>query len=300
MKRCLMVLGLLTVGGLASTAAPALSETSIRTQAEWSPVRLLDGPVDGRGAPVRLAQAEYDRGDRGPRRASDRGKDRAGPRDEARKMGRMGRHGHARHRQPLGLRIAERLAQTETYVGITSAQLDLWRAYSTALIDFFERPARDRGPGGPRPSAAPPPAAQGEAGAAPAEAAPVLFAERLADRAIERAERATALKTALDALRAELSPEQLDRLARAERAFDPHRGLHHSGRNDPRRGSRAGMQPMSSDDMPAASPDDMPGASPEDMSPETPDDMSPEASDEMPRDMSPETPDDMPAETPEE
>jgi hypothetical protein len=197
----------------------------------------------------------------------------------------MGHHGYAHRRQSFGLKIAARLAQTETYVGITSAQLDVWRAYTSALIDFFERPARDRGPGGP--AVAPPPA-QGEAGPAPADTAPALFAERLADRAIARAEKARALKTALDALRAQLTPEQLDRLVKAERAFRPHQRPHGSDRNDPHHRPRAGMPSISSEDMPGASPGDMPAASPEEMPPETPDDMSPE------------TPEDMPTEAPEE
>lgn len=291
MKRSLMVIGLLSVAGMALTD-PAWSDTSIHTRGEWSPARPLASPADGQGALVRLAQAEADRGDHRPRRASDRDGDRAGPRGccrhEAHRMGRMGHHGEAHRRRPIGLRIAARLSQTETYVGITSAQLDAWRAYTSALIDFFERPARDR-PGGPGPAAAPPPPpSQGQRGPTPTDAAPALFADHLADRAIARAEKARTLKTALDALRAQLTPEQLDRLAKADRAFRPHQRPHGSDRNNPHHGSRAVMPSMSSEDMPAASPEDMPAASPEGMSPETPDDIPPEA------------PDDMPAEAPEE
>ncbi|MGI6855991.1 hypothetical protein [Mesorhizobium sp. 1B3] len=283
MKPCFVVIGLLSVGGLASMTAPAFSETPIRALAEWSPVRPPAGLGDSQPPLVRLAQAEADR-EQGPKRMSDRGGDRAGPRGccrgEMPRMGRMGHHGEAHRRGPVGLRIAARLAQTETYVGITSAQLDVWRAYTSALIDFFERPARDRDEGGPRPSDAPPPPSQDEAGPAPADAGPALFADRLADRAIARADKARALKTALDALRAQLTPEQLDRLMKADRAFGPHRRHHDSG--GPHHRQRAGMPSMSPEDMPAASPGDMPEASPQDMPDteemptETPEDTSPE------------------------
>lgn len=285
MKRSLMVMGLLSVVGLASITVPALSDTAIRTEREWSPVRSLPGPADGQGGLVRLAQADRDHGSM---RTSDHGEDHAGQRgccrDEARRMGRMGHHGRAHRWQPPGLRIAARLAQIETYVGITSAQLDVWRAYTSALIDFFERSARDRGPGGPPPAdAPPPPPSQGEPGQAPADAGPVLFAERLADRAIARAEKARTLKTSLDALRAQLTPEQLDRLAKAERAFGPGRRPH--GPGHPHHGGRAAMSPMqpegmsedASENTPEASPEGMPDESPEDMTPETPEDTPPEA-----------------------
>jgi len=298
-----MVIGLLSVGGLASTVAPAFSDPSDRLPAEWSPVRLLDGSVDGRGTPLRLAQADADR-DHGWGTASDRDEDRAGPQGGCRNRGhmmggmmghmggmggmmaRMGPHGYAHRGQSLGLVIAARLAQTETYVGITSAQLDVWRAYSSALIGFFERPGRDQRPGGPGPAETPPAQSpQGEAAPAPANAAPALFADRLADRAIARADKARALKTAVDALRAQLTPEQLDRLAKAERAFLPRRGPH--DRNGPRHEWRADMEQMSPEDMTAQEdmseePEDMPAASPEDMPSDMPGDMPSEMQGDMP------------------
>lgn len=118
---------------------------------------------------------------------------------------------------PSGLGFAARLAAAETYVGITAGQLDAWRAYTSALIDFLE----NAGPG-PRPDREPRPAPAGADGTAkPSPDADPFFAERLADRAIAQAEKAKALKQAIDALRPVLRPEQLERLVKTEPAFPP-------------------------------------------------------------------------------
>lgn len=123
-------------------------------------------------------------------------------------------HGPAHHL----LDLAGKLAAAETYVGITGEQENAWRTYSAALIDLLDRPApeqENRGPDQRR--AAPGTAVDGPEGSRP----PRLFAEGLADHAIERGEKAKALKAAVEALRSSLSEEQLARLARAEREFAP-------------------------------------------------------------------------------
>lgn len=125
---------------------------------------------------------------------------------------------HMAHR-PNGaaLHLAARLAAAEIYVGVTSTQLDVWRAYTTALIGFVGRPEFDRrtdAPLGAQPESAPREQADG---ASSAEAP--LFTERLAERVIERGAEANALKAASAALRWTLTPEQIARLREAELSF---------------------------------------------------------------------------------
>ena len=57
----------------------------------------------------------------------------------------MGRHHGMRHgRPPFSDFVAMKLAAAEQAAGIKSAQLDAWRTFSAALVDFttFERPPR--------------------------------------------------------------------------------------------------------------------------------------------------------------
>lgn len=122
-----------------------------------------------------------------------------------------------------GLDIAAKLSAAETYVGITTTQEDAWRAYTSALIAFFERPAPIGGERGPGRDGAPP--APGTEQAKPAAPSPApLFAERVADRAIEQGEKARALKAAAGSLRSTLSGDQLVRLIEAEVALAPPHG----------------------------------------------------------------------------
>jgi hypothetical protein len=115
------------------------------------------------------------------------------------------------------LRLAARLAAAEIYVGVTSTQLDVWRAYTSALIGLVGRPEFDRrtdAPQGAQPEG--PPREQAD-GAASSEAP--LFSERLAERVIERGAEANALKAASAALRWTLTPDQIARLRAAELGF---------------------------------------------------------------------------------
>jgi hypothetical protein len=91
-----------------------------------------------------------------------------------------------------GLQVAAQLAATETYLGITDEQQQPWREYCQALIGFMQFD--------------PPPA--GDPGQ--------LMAERMAQAALARADKAQALLTATTALRAALDPEQLDRLIESQ------------------------------------------------------------------------------------
>ena len=156
----------------------------------------------------------------------------------------MGRHHGMRHgRPPFSDFVAMKLAAAEQAAGIKSAQLDAWRTFSAALVDFttFERPPR--GPAGAeeRPDGAPE-AAPGDAapdgivddGTEPddatdgnAEAETERRGPRgrhmrersgfdMLDRVIamseQRAEKAATLKTALADLEAVLEPEQREKL----------------------------------------------------------------------------------------
>jgi hypothetical protein len=229
MNRSLIV-GLLSATMLVSAAAPSLSErlTSNPLQEEQKVVRVMAQHKDAGNGLVHLAQANVERGDRdiGAKRPHDReradlrGHDREGDR----RPDRAGPDGPAHGSLQPGLHLAARLSAAETYVGITSAQLDVWRTYSAALIDLLDHPERDRGPDGPRRErpAGPPPA--DGAPAQPATAQPAnapFFTERLAALAIKRGEKAETLKTAISALRAALTPEQTGRLLEAERSLLP-------------------------------------------------------------------------------
>lgn len=214
MKHPLTTIGLLSAAMLA-TAAPTFAAL-----------------LQGERMPPQHAQAEP--GGRHEHRAQRPGRHHFDRQDERR----GGRHHERRGPSQHGLDLAARLAAAETYVGVTSAQEDAWRAYTSALISFFDRPA---------------PPAQ-EARPDVPQPAP-LFTERLAGRAIEQGEKAQALKDAAEALRAALSDEQLGRLARAEEAFSPRhvgpRGPHGGPLGGPRGGPDGGPQrPAAGQDAP--------------------------------------------------
>lgn len=117
------------------------------------------------------------------------------------------------------LHLAARLAAAEIYVGVTSTQLDVWRAYTTALIELVGRPNFDRGTDAPLGAQPESPSRERADGAASAEAP--LFTERLAEQVIERGKEANAMKAASAALRWTLTPEQVARLREAELSFFP-------------------------------------------------------------------------------
>lgn len=110
--------------------------------------------------------------------------------------------GHAAPAAPFVYGLAQQLSVAQIYVGISAAQEEAWRAYTNAVIAFFEADL----PAGNDPQAlqhddVPPPGADEP-----------LQAERLAEHAIRIAEKAQTLQSASKALRAALTPEQLKRL----------------------------------------------------------------------------------------
>ncbi|MFJ5489334.1 Spy/CpxP family protein refolding chaperone, partial [Hansschlegelia beijingensis] len=117
--------------------------------------------------------------------------------------GMHGMHGMSRHGMRGARRamwLAERLTAMETLLGIRNDQLDAWRAFTAAAIDFVS-PLR------------PKPAGEGDK---PADAEAFAMADRMADKAIARAEKAKVLKEAIAALRQKLTPEQLERVKSVE------------------------------------------------------------------------------------
>lgn len=105
-----------------------------------------------------------------------------------------------------GMHMAEKLAAMETAVGIRSNQLDAWRKYTSSLVDLVE--------------VTPPPAPAPDAKPAP-DAVKPIFGEPIADRTIDRAEKAKKFKTAAEELRKVLDADQLQKL---ERYALPHHG----------------------------------------------------------------------------
>jgi hypothetical protein len=128
--------------------------------------------------------------------------------------------------RPIWCNAVEQVSAIEAYLEIEVDQLDRWRAYTSALLDFFEYPHQCRLPNDLHvevergPSAAEEERWQPNSRAVP----PQLFSERLATQMIAQAEKAHTLKAALDALRVALSAGQLDRLAKAESVMRPHHG----------------------------------------------------------------------------
>jgi hypothetical protein len=120
-------------------------------------------------------------------------------------MGPGGMHHHMGWRDPD--MIAKRLNAMETEIGIRANQLDAWRDFTDALLGTMQRPKWQ------------PDGAQGGDGK------PFSLAEQLANNAIARSKSAEALLKSIDALKAKLTPEQLDKVAEIEARFR----THHSG-----------------------------------------------------------------------
>lgn len=105
-----------------------------------------------------------------------------------------------------GMHMAEKLSAMETALGIRSNQLDAWRKYTSSLVDLVD--------------VTPPPPPAPDAKPAP-DAVKPIFGEPIADRAIDRAEKAKKFKTAAEELRKVLDADQLNKL---ERYALPHPG----------------------------------------------------------------------------
>ncbi|WP_271168428.1 hypothetical protein [Hansschlegelia plantiphila] len=123
------------------------------------------------------------------------------------------RRGPGGDRRGGPMKLAARLSAMETLIGIRADQLDAWRAFTSAAVDLVTPPARpepmkDGADGQPKPREA------------------FDLADRMADRAIARGEKAKALKEAVAALRQKLTPEQLERVKLVEREM---RGHFHRG-----------------------------------------------------------------------
>lgn len=117
---------------------------------------------------------------------------------------------------PPEFRLAARLSAFETRIGVKTEQLDAWRDYASALQAVLARP--DHGPGGlgrRGPDAGVPSGPDNEV------RDPFAFQERLADDLAKRAASAAKLKQAIAALRAKLTPEQLEILASADQPHGP-------------------------------------------------------------------------------
>ena len=122
-------------------------------------------------------------------------------------------------------------------LGIKTAQLDAWRDYTSALLAMVQPPVRPALNGADN---------QQPSNNANAQSEARLPGERMADRAIERADQARTVQEAAAALRGVLTPEQMEKLAGLNRQMMRHGpdgrdggprgpGRHHGNRPDMQR-----------------------------------------------------------------
>ena len=97
-------------------------------------------------------------------------------------------------------RLAQKLSALETEIGIRSNQLDTWRDFTDALLAVMAPPSRFSEPADTKAD----------------NDQPFKLAQRLAENAIARGQKAETLMKAIEALRGTLSAEQLQKVASVE------------------------------------------------------------------------------------
>ena len=116
------------------------------------------------------------------------------------------KHHKGHHGPRAGLHMANKLSAMETAIGIRSNQLDAWRKYTSSLVDMVENKAP-----APKEKADAAPDAAHDASPNAAKSKPI-YGEPIADRALDRAEKAKAFKAAAEDLRKVLDPDQLKKM----------------------------------------------------------------------------------------